>query len=102
MTPALPPGVMPKCILGCSLADFVRLTKADYAQLPRVPAILLEADLGHGGTLTQPNGGTDAVIATAWLNWWLKGDRKARQYFSGPRCGLCANPNWKVQSKRLP
>lgn len=74
----------------------------DFAQLPNVPAVLLEADLGHGGTLTQPNGGTSAQIARAWLGWWLKGDASGAAYFKGADCGLCANPAWTVTTRNLP
>lgn len=75
---------------------------SDFALLPPVPAVLLAVDLGHGGTLTQPNGGTSAEIAQAWLDWWLKGDAAAAEYFKGARCGLCAKPGWKVTTKNLP
>jgi hypothetical protein len=75
---------------------------SDFAQLPAVPAVLLGADLGHGGTLTQPNGGTSARIARAWLDWWLKDDAAASAYFAGSHCGLCANPDWTVTTRSLP
>jgi len=31
----------------------------------------------------------------AWLDWQLKGDRKARAQFVGARCGLCTNSAWQ-------
>jgi hypothetical protein len=31
----------------------------------------------------------------------LKGDAQAAKRFSGPRCGLCSDPAWKVERKRL-
>jgi hypothetical protein len=37
----------------------------------------------------------------AWLDWRLKGDPKARTVFVGPRCGLCGDPAWTIQSKNL-
>jgi hypothetical protein len=34
-------------------------------------------------------------VVLAWLDWRLKGDRKARAQFVGNRCGLCSNPAWQ-------
>ena len=55
----------------------------------------------HEGTYSERNGGEFSGIAVAWLNWQLKGDRRAARLFVGPDCGLCVNPKWVVRSKNL-
>jgi dienelactone hydrolase len=60
-----------------------------------------ERGVGHGGTYNQPNGGEFAGIGVAWLNWQLKGDKRAALMFRGADCGLCVNPKWVVQTKNL-
>ena len=67
-----------------------------------MPAFFGWLPVAHGGTyFTEPNGGRFADIATAWLDWQLKGDRKAARLFSGKNCGLCRNSPWTVRRKRL-
>jgi acetyl esterase/lipase len=73
----------------------------DFARIGRVPAALVTADVGHGGTFDEPNGGRAATIALAWLDWQLRGDRKAARTFRGADCGLCADPTWKIQRKKI-
>jgi hypothetical protein len=58
-------------------------------------------DVGHGGTFMQPNGGLEASVAVSWLDWQLKGDAQAAKRFVGPDCGLCKDPQWKVQRKHM-
>jgi hypothetical protein len=74
----------------------------DFARLPHVPAALFNADLGHGGSLTQPNGGTGAKIAKAWLGYWLRKELSAADYFSGENCGICQTQGWTVTLKNWP
>jgi len=38
---------------------------------------------------------------TAWLRAQLMSDRDARAEFYGATCGLCADPEWKVQRNAL-
>jgi dienelactone hydrolase len=71
----------------------------DFARIAHVPAVLVSADLGHGGTFRQPNGGRVAQIATDWLDWQLRGDRKAARTFLGKDCTLCTAPDWKIERK---
>jgi hypothetical protein len=33
-----------------------------------------------------------------WLDYWLNGNTTAGRYFFGPGCGLCAHPDWAVQT----
>jgi hypothetical protein len=76
--------------------------EADFDSLTKIPAFrAYERGIGHGGTYREPDGGEFSGIAVAWLNWQLKGDRKAELMFRGPDCGLCVNPKWVVRTKNL-
>ncbi len=35
-------------------------------------------------------------MATAWLQWRLRGDPQAAKTFVGADCGLCANEGWTI------
>jgi hypothetical protein len=54
---------------------------------------------GHTATMYHPGGGEWANVASSWLKWQFKGDRKARAMFKGKRCGACA-PTKTGTSKR--
>jgi dienelactone hydrolase len=56
---------------------------------------------GHTATAYHPGGGEFANVATNWVLWQFKHDRKAAKMFVGKKCGLCTNPNWDAQSKQL-
>lgn len=74
----------------------------DFARLEHVPVFFAENGVGHSGTYwSAPNGGEYAQVATAWLDWQLKGDAVAARQFRGPDCGLCTRAGWKVQRKRI-
>jgi len=73
----------------------------DFSRIERVPVMVANLDVGHGGTFIQPNGGSAAALAVKWLDWQLKRDAQAAKYFTGKDCGICKDPAWKVQSKRL-
>lgn len=74
----------------------------DFKRINTVPAFVANLDVGHGGTFMEPNGGREAAVAVSWLDWQLKGDARAAKVFVGPDCGLCKDPDWKVDSKNLP
>ena len=74
----------------------------DFARIQKVPAFMASIDVGHGGTYSQPNGGPFGVVGVAWLQWQLKNDSRAAKMFTGPTCGLCADPRWTVQQKLNP
>ncbi|MEN9706075.1 MAG: hypothetical protein RLZZ393_1954, partial [Pseudomonadota bacterium] len=57
--------------------------------------------VGHGGTYWEPNGGKAAQAVVAWLEWQLRGDATAARMFKGKDCGLCKDPAWSVQKKRI-
>ena len=72
-----------------------------------VPAVWANLDLSdrggsvlgaHLATFFEPKGGAFTPVAIAWLDFQLKGDRKARKQFLGP-CHLCDQPGWTVQTK---
>jgi len=71
----------------------------DYARITHVPAVLVDSDVGHGGTFGQPNGGRVAQLAVNWLDWQLRGDKEAAKTFVGADCRLCADPKWTIQRK---
>jgi dienelactone hydrolase len=73
----------------------------DFERL-QVPAFRgWREETGHGGTYREPNGGEFGEVATAWLQWQLKGDQAAAHMFTGPDCGLCKRPNWHIKTKHL-
>lgn len=75
---------------------------ADFALLDGVPAFRgWRENTGHGGTYREPDGGEFAEVATAWLQWQLKGNQESARMFTGVDCGLCQRPHWHVTSKNL-
>ena len=73
----------------------------DFKRLA-VPVFIADLKgVGHGGTYWQPNGGKAAQVVVAWLQWQLRGDKKAGQLFTGKDCGLCRDPAWVVQRKKI-
>jgi len=73
----------------------------DFAKIDKVPAMLLNLDVGHGGTFRQPNGGAVAAVAVKWLDWQLRGDKAAARSFTGADCTLCTDPKWRVERKKI-
>lgn len=73
----------------------------DFQRIDNVPVFVGNLDVGHGGTYWQPNGGKAAQAVVAWLNWQLRGDRRAAKTFVGRACGLCKDSAWMVDKKRI-
>lgn len=73
----------------------------DFRQIDHVPAAVVNIPVGHGGTYMQPHGGVGAEVVTSWLNWQLKGDRKAAKRFTGENCGYCSDERFTIERKRL-
>lgn len=74
----------------------------DFAHLPDVPALrAYRKGTTHAGTYGEANGGDFGKVASAWLDWRLKGDMSAGRMFLGADCGLCKDPNWVVERKNL-
>ena len=77
-----------------SFDDFKNITKAPIFHAWRT-------GLTHLGTYRQYLGGELAPIATAWLDWQLKGDQTAAKWFKGAACKLCTDANWHVDKKKI-
>jgi hypothetical protein len=73
----------------------------DFARIQKVPVVMLNHDVGHGGTYRQANGGEFGKAAVAWLKWQLKDDQAAKKMFVGSDCGFCSNSAWKIQVKNF-
>ncbi|MEY2926391.1 MAG: hypothetical protein RL367_868 [Pseudomonadota bacterium] len=73
----------------------------DFARIDHVPVMVANLAVGHGGTFSQPNGGVVAQVSLDWLAWQLSGDKSAAARFSGTHCGLCTDPGWTVQRKKI-
>ena len=71
----------------------------DFARLDKVPAVLVNLPVGHGGTFSQPMGGAVAHVAVDWLEWQLKGDKVAARTFLGENCRLCSGTDWSIERK---
>lgn len=74
----------------------------DYRRIEHVPAAVANIPVGHGGTYFEPNGGAAASVAVSWLEWQLRGDSTAAARFVGKDCGLCKDPQWTFEKKRIP
>ncbi len=73
----------------------------DFRRISKVPVAVASAPVGHGGTFDEPNGGAAARIATAWLDWQLRGDAAAGTMFTGAGCGLCGPGEWTLQWRNV-
>lgn len=73
----------------------------DVRRIQHQPVFAANLNVGHGGTYGRPHGGEFAKVATAWLQWSLKGDREAAKMFEGDPCGLAKMEGWKVEKKRI-
>jgi dienelactone hydrolase len=72
----------------------------DVARIKGVPVFAANlVGVGHGGTYAEPNGGKAAAAVVAWLDWRLRGDARAARQFTGPDCGLCRDPAWRLVAK---
>jgi len=89
-------------ILGGSTDIAYKNGMDDFQRINQVPIAVANIETGHGGTYFQPNGGAAAQVAVAWLQWQLRGDAKAKAMFVGKDCGLCKDPKWKLEKKKIP
>lgn len=107
--PARPPGPLPEyrrwselhtrtLILTGGPTDVAyRIARDSYedAVAAKLPVFLASLPtVAHSGAYEAPDREWSRVVL-AWLDWQLKGERKARREFIGQRCGLCANPAWQ-------
>lgn len=73
----------------------------DVRRIQHVPVFAANLNVGHGGTYGRPHGGDFAKVATAWLQWQLRGDLEAAKMFEGDPCGVANMEGWKVEKKRI-
>lgn len=69
----------------------------DFKRIEHVPACATNLPVGHGGTYAQPHGGEYAIVALAWLDWQLKGDKKASKMFVGKNCEILKRKDWSIE-----
>ncbi len=69
----------------------------DFHLIKHVPVCAANFPVGHGGTYRQPHGGEFTIVALAWLNWQLKGDRQAAKMFKGKDCELSKRKDWTIE-----
>lgn len=56
----------------------------------------------HAGTFREMNGGAFAPACVHWLDWNLKGIKKASKYFKGKKAVMANDPEWIVfETKNL-
>ena len=73
----------------------------DFNRINHVPAFAANVPVGHGGTYSQYHGGEFSVVATAWLQWQLKGDPQAAKMFQGNPCGVAQREGWTANKKNI-
>lgn len=73
----------------------------DFSRINHVPAAAANFPVGHGGTYHKPYGGEFSTVATAWLEWHLKGDKKAAKMFKGADCGMNRLEGWTFAKKNI-
>lgn len=75
--------------------------ETDFAVVSGPSVRLWRENTPHAGTYREPNGGAFGPVAVAYLEWQLKGDKRASKMFVGPDCELCKKPEWHVRTKNL-
>jgi pimeloyl-ACP methyl ester carboxylesterase len=74
----------------------------DFAAFSTAPALWAwHSGTGHSEHYREVHGGLFTPVATAWLDWQLKGSRTAGAMFTGADCRLCKAPGWNVQTKGM-
>ena len=93
----------PVLLINGSDPDFMMATsEATFDMINNVPAFYgARHNAGHTATVFHPGGGEFANVASNWLLWTFKGDKKAGGMFVGKNCSLCTNSNWDVKSKGI-
>jgi Chlorophyllase enzyme len=100
-TDALPKLHGPVLLINGHEPDFMMATSK--ATFDAIEKVLYGArhNAGHTATVFHPGGGEYANVASNWLLWTFKNDKKAGAMFVGKNCGLCTNANWDTQSKGI-
>jgi len=72
----------------------------DYKAIKRVPVVLADnTKSGHGGTYEEANGGSNARMVRAWLDWQLKDRQEHTSLFIDGN--LSGYDNWTIQHKNF-
>jgi hypothetical protein len=102
-TDALPTLHGPVLLVNGHDRDFLMaMSAATFEAIRHVPAFYgARHNAGHTATVDHTGGGEFANVASNWVMWQFKGDKKAAAMFVGKNCGLCGNPNWDVRAKAL-
>ena len=75
----------------------------DFAKIESVPVVMANREVGHyPATFLEPRGGAWGEVTSAWLKWHLKDDQTAAKMFTGAECGLCNDPKWTIDKKKIP
>jgi hypothetical protein len=100
---ALPKVHGPVLLINGSDPDFMLATSlATFDMINNLPVFYgARHNAGHTATVFHPGGGEYANVASNWLLWTFKGDKKAAKMFVGKDCGLCTNSNWDVKQKAI-
>jgi hypothetical protein len=100
---ALPKLHGPVLLINGGEPDFMMATSATtFDMIDNLPAFYgARHNAGHTATVFHPGGGEFANVASNWLMWTFKGDKKAGAMFVGKTCSLCTNSNWDVKSKGI-
>jgi dienelactone hydrolase len=93
----------PVLLINGSDPDFMMAASAaTFDLINNVPAFYgARHNAGHTATVFHPGGGEFANVASNWLMWTFKGDKKAGKMFVGKDCSLCTNSNWDVKAKGI-
>ncbi len=83
--------------------DFMeKPSRATFDALEHLPTFYgARHGAGHTATSYHVGGGEFANVATNWVRWQFKGDKKAAKMFVGKDCELCTNNTWDTASKKL-
>jgi dienelactone hydrolase len=103
---ALPKLHGPVLLINGHEPDFMMAqSAATFDLIDHLPAFYgARHNAGHTATVFHPGGGEFANVASNWLMWTFKADKKAGAMFvgkAGKPCGLCSNSNWDVRSKGI-
>jgi hypothetical protein len=69
----------------------------DFHRIDHVPACAANFPVGHGGTYREAHGGEFSVVALAWLQWQMKGDKNAAKMFKGKKNLLSKRKDWTLE-----
>lgn len=71
----------------------------DFGRINHIPIVVGNLDVGHGGTLDEPDGGRFARTTIDWLDYLLKGKTENKAFFD--RNGTDSVLGWEIRSKNM-